>query len=140
MKFNEELDITGLKRALVAYKKMIKYANNVKNKVELDDYENHVVRAALIQHFEFSYELAVRFMLRFLTREGIEVSRSKRVIFREALLIGLIDDFEKWITFTDARNETSHSYDENIAEEVSSIAYSFYEEFERFTQTLENLL
>lgn len=93
MKFNEELDITGFKKAIIAYEKMIVYKNKKSEMEVSDDYERHVIRAAFIQHFEFSYELCWKFILRFLTREGIEISRSKRVIFREALSIGLIDDF-----------------------------------------------
>lgn len=138
--FNKDLDLTGLKRALNAFDKMMTYMEKVSAKEEQDEYENHVVRAALIQHFEFSYELCWKFMLRYLVREGIEVSRSKRVIFREALLLGLIKDFEQWIIYTDARNETSHSYDEEVAEEVSEVAKVFYQDFSAFVEKLEAIL
>lgn len=142
MTFNDTLDITGLKRALVAYTKMMKFINKLESKSEeeTDDYEKHVAQAALIQHFEFSYELAWKFMQRFLEREGIEVGRSKRVIFREALQMHLIKDFEEWIKYTDARNETSRTYDEAVAEEVGIVARKFFPEFERFIETLESKL
>ena len=50
---------------------------------------------------------------------------SRRDLFRKALAQRLISDFELWIEFHEARNSTSHNYDETNSERVYSVALSF---------------
>lgn len=89
--------------------------------------KDDVVRDATIQRFEYTYELAWKMMKRHLTWAGISDvdSRYRRELFREAARVGLIDDAETWFDYHDARNETSHTYDEAKAEEVYLTARSF---------------
>jgi len=142
MTFDDSLDITALKNALEAYRKMITFMNKMESKPveEIDEYEEHVIQAALSQHFKFSYELCWKFMKRFIEREGVNVGLSKRNIFRESLAMELIKDFDEWVKYTEARNETSHTYDEAVADEVAEVAKVFFPEFERFVKTLESKL
>ncbi len=89
--------------------------------------KDDVVRDATIKRFEYTYELAWKMMKRHLTWAGIseEDIRYPKGIFREAARVGLIDDAEPWFDYQQARNETSHTYDEAKAEEVYLIARSF---------------
>jgi hypothetical protein len=57
--------------------------------------------------------------------EGQENSLTRKEFFRHAGERGLIDDFPEWVKFYQARNLTSHTYNEEIAEEVYVIAKEF---------------
>ena len=50
---------------------------------------------------------------------------TRRELFRQAVENRLIDDVELWMSFHAARNETSHIYDSDTAEEVSEVAERF---------------
>lgn len=73
-------------------------------------------RDATIQRFEFCVELAWKVAIKSL---GVPVT-SPRPAMRELLRAGLIQNIDRWFDFIDARNKSSHSYDENIASEVFS--------------------
>ena len=142
MTFNDTLDISALKNAYIAYGKMIERARltELKEKELLEFYEFEGVQAGLIQHFEFSYELSWKFMERFFVREGLPSGFTRKGLFREAIRVGLIEDFHGWVKYNEARNKTSHTYDEVTAEEVYEAAKVFFLEFERFIAALESKL
>jgi nucleotidyltransferase substrate binding protein (TIGR01987 family) len=86
------------------------------------------LRDSVIQRFEYSYELAWKAIRKQLIDElgSSEVDGlSRRDLFRKALAQRLISDFELWIEFHEARNSTSHNYDETNSERVYSVALSF---------------
>ena len=142
MTFDDTLDITALTSARQAYTNMMRRAEETerKDENELEFYEFESVQAGLIQHFEFSYELSWKFMERFFVREGLSTKMTRKALFREALKFQLILDFDEWVKYNDARNRTSHTYDEVTAEEVYLIAKEFFHEFKRFITALESLL
>ena len=92
----------------------------------------------LIQSFEFSFELAWKLMKDFLTSKGIfEIIGSKDAI-RQAFSDGIIQNGEIWMNMIDSRNETSHAYDEKIAEKVvEDISNSYIAEFNIFLATMK---
>ena len=101
--------------------------------------KNEFIRDATIQRFEYTYELAWKMVKRHLDWRGFgdTASLSKRDLWREAAKIGLIDDAEKWFEYHQARNETSHTYDENTAEEVCAAALKFAPDARRLLIALE---
>lgn len=123
----EKLDIRSLIKAYDSFTKVLKYAEEIElNKDNNISYAEEAARAAVIQHFEYTYELSWKMMERFIKiDEGREDSLTRKGLFRRAGEIGLIDDFHKWIEFHEARNLTSHTYDEETAEEVYSTAKKF---------------
>ncbi len=50
---------------------------------------------------------------------------SPKLALREMLKSNLISNIEQWFDFIDARNKSSHAYDENIAAEVFSCIGGF---------------
>lgn len=72
---------------------------------------------ATIQRFEFSVELFWKLLKRLLLDLGQETNYPKAVL-REAFSTGLIDQEQKWIQMLDDRNETSHTYDEELADVI----------------------
>lgn len=75
------------------------------------------IRDAVIQRFEFCWELAWKALKLRLQQLGVE-ALNPRDIFREALANGLIHDGNSWSEAQRKRNLTSHTYDEKLADEV----------------------
>lgn len=77
-----------------------------------------VVQAGAIQAFEFSFELAWKWLQARLREEGIE-ARSPRECLRQAQTLGWLgDDGEVWLGMLAARNQMSHTYDVERAVDV----------------------
>ena len=124
----EKLDISSLIKAYDSFTNVLKYAEEIQANQENNIfYAEEAARAAVIQHFEYTYELSWKMMKRFIEiDEGREDSLTRKGLFRRAGEIGIIDDFSKWIEFHDARNLTSHTYDEETAELVYAAAKKFH--------------
>ncbi|MEY4064538.1 MAG: hypothetical protein RIR26_746 [Pseudomonadota bacterium] len=93
--------------------------------------KNDFIRDSVIQRFEFTYELAWKAIRKQVIHEIGEESvdgLSRRDLFRRALQQKLISDFELWVLFHEARNSTSHNYDEKNAEKVYQVALRFLPE------------
>lgn len=90
--------------------------------------KDEFMRDAVIQRFEYTYELCWKMLRRKLIEDFGEsevVMLSRRELFRMAADYGLISDSRPWIIYHRARNETSHIYDEHKAEEVYQVARQF---------------
>ncbi len=95
-------------------------------KASTDD-EFKVARDACIQRFEFSIELAWKVSAKIMGSR----STAPKMVIREMAQNGLISNPELWLEFVDARNRTSHTYDENVAKEVFEVVKSFLPEGEK---------
>jgi|1048.fasta_scaffold35134_2 nucleotidyltransferase substrate binding protein (TIGR01987 family) len=102
--------------------------------------KNEFMRDSVIQRFEFTYELAwkaIRKQVVFEIGEASVDGLSRRDLFRRALQQKLISDFELWLLFHEARNSTSHNYDEGNAEKVYHVALRFLPEAQGLLATLK---
>jgi len=92
-------------------------------------------KQGLIQGFEYTHELAWNTLKDYLSEKGIIGLVGSKDSVRSAFRNGLISHGEIWMDMIKARNLTSHTYDETIAENVSnSIINTFYPVFEDFAQ------
>jgi nucleotidyltransferase substrate binding protein (TIGR01987 family) len=89
--------------------------------------DDEIVQMALVQAFEFTYELAWNVMKDYLESEGFdEVANAKQTI-RIAFQAELITDAEKWMEMIQKRNLASHTYNQKILREtVQYIKDEFY--------------
>jgi len=90
--------------------------------------KDEFIRDAVIQRFAYTYELCWKFIKRDLSEDlGAETINmlSRRDLFRTAADKGLIADPVPWFTFHKARNETSHTYNKQTAEQTYLIALEF---------------
>lgn len=85
------------------------------------DVEKKAFRDAAIQRFEFTIELSWKTSMKILGSTTL----AAKVAIREMARNDLINDPEAWLKFIDGRNETSHSYDEDIAQKVYSLILNF---------------
>ncbi|MCX7111171.1 MAG: nucleotidyltransferase substrate binding protein [Proteobacteria bacterium] len=79
---------------------------------------SNLEKQGLIQAFEFTYELAWNTLKDYLVYQGIQNIVGSRDTIREAFNRELIDDGEAWMAMLIDRNKTSHTYNEEIAEEI----------------------
>ncbi len=82
--------------------------------------ENPIVRDAVIQRFEFSFELVWKTLKLYLERQGHECGGPRQVL-KKAFADGLIatpEEADVWLQMLEDRNLTSHAYDEALATRI----------------------
>ena len=95
-----------------AYSQLSKYGE----KSELNDME----KQGLIKAFEFTYELAWNTLKDYLEYQGIQGVVGSRDATRQAFKNELISDGEGWMKMLESRNKTSHTYNEEVAAEITA--------------------
>ncbi len=94
----------------------------------------------LIKAFEFTHELAWNVMKDYFEYQGITGITGSRDAIREAFNTGLIEDGQSWMDTIKSRNETSHTYNEETAEEISdNITNRYFELFTIFQKQMEKI-
>ena len=101
--------------ALAAYGKALNRLKEV-----LAENETTIVRDALIQRFEFTFEAAWRAAYRWLRARGVAVGEEAFAVLPRALSLSLISNEAGWTELRQRRNLTSHTYDEALAVEVAA--------------------
>ena len=97
-----------------------------------------IVRDSAIRRFEFCLDLAWKTVKAFLEeKQGIRCASSKEC-FREAYHHGLIDYTDQWLRFVDMRNETVHTYNQDLAEKIFSELPAALERMEQLLITIKN--
>ena len=147
MKFDEPLDISDLVNSAENFYKTLKRALRTATHdpnityFEGEDYEfvYRFSRAATIQMFEITVENAWKLMQRWIkiNADAKIHEKPKRELFRTAHQCGLISDPVLWWEFFDGRNRTSHTYHEEVAEEVYELAKKFDIPLKEFIERLE---
>src|SRR5687768_12282090 len=96
---------------------------------ELSDLEQQ----GLIQAFEFTHELAWNALKDFLESRGTNHLYGSKDATRAAFAQGLIENGDAWMEMIDSRNQTSHTYNEETADEIAAaIVSSYVPEFSSF--------
>ena len=94
----------------------------------------------LIQGFEFTHELAWNLLKDYLQHQGIAGIIGSRDATRLAFQNALISDGEGWMAMIQARNRSSHTYNEKTAQEIAAaILGSFVPRFEEFHRRFSDL-
>lgn len=114
----------------------------------LEEYEknpNEFVKDSCIQRFEFTYELSHKFIKRYLelteaNPEEIEEMTFQQLIRRATERGLLLNDWESWKDYRKSRGKTSHTYDEETADEVFEDIPVFLKEAEYLYKRLEERL
>lgn len=110
------------------------------NKFLAQDKLNELEQQGLIQAFEYTYELAWNTIKDFFTDQGENEIFGSRDAFRLAFERGLIDNGDIWMEMIKSRTLTSHTYNEDIAEEIAeAVIHSYYNEFISLHKKLNSL-
>jgi nucleotidyltransferase substrate binding protein (TIGR01987 family) len=115
----------------VSFEKMDKALSQLQSAVSKDP-ANDLERDGVIQRFEYTIELLWKVSKKVLEENGVMAIAPKDVI-RELANIGWISNPNELIEFLKMRNETSHSYKEDVAQAV-------YEASKKFAVAAESLI
>ena len=98
-------------------------------------------RAAAIQAFEFSYELAIKMIRRQLAlivaNPGALRETDFADLMRDAADAGIVRDAPAYMRYREMRNTTSHTYDARRAEEVVAAIDEFLHDMRHLLTKLE---
>ncbi len=115
------LDLSSLRKALASLDR-----GCARSRLTPDDEE---LRDAVIQRFEFTYELCWKMLKRRLEMDAAVSSVIDRLSFPDLMRVGaehgLIADVERWLVYRHQRNMTSHVYDAVVAWDVYRTALEF---------------
>ncbi|MEO5334438.1 MAG: nucleotidyltransferase substrate binding protein [Magnetococcus sp. YQC-5] len=115
---------------LKAFQTLVK-AVELARRRELSELEQQGV----IQGFEFTHELAWNVLKDYLEDKGIMGLIGSKDATRMAFKNGLIEQGEEWMAMIRARNQTSHTYNLDVAKAVvQAILHDFYPAFVAMTE------
>lgn len=103
----------------------------------LSQEKNDFIRDSAIQRFEFVFDISWKTIKAFLEEYHNVTCTSPKTCFREAFHQGLIDYDEFWIDLADLRNKTTHTYKEELAEEVYNILPKALSYFQKLLEKIE---
>ncbi|MFT4204386.1 MAG: nucleotidyltransferase substrate binding protein [Chitinophagaceae bacterium] len=105
---------------------------------DIDD----IYKQGLIQSFEFTHELAWKVMQDFAKEQGFNEIRGSKDATRYGAQVGLVDNGHTWMDMILSRNETSHTYNEETAndifEEILTTYYPLLRDFETKMNNIKN--
>ena len=86
------------------------------------DPESTVIRDGVIQRFEFSFELAWKSLRDYMADQGADMSGVvfPKQVLKAAYAAGLLPSEEIWLLMLEARNITSHVYDDQQAAKIAA--------------------
>ena len=79
---------------------------------------NEMEEQGLIKAFEYTYELSWKTLQDLLKERGYQDIVGPRPVIEQSFQDGYITDGKAWMQMHKSRNLTSHTYDEEIAEEI----------------------
>lgn len=99
-----------------------------------------ILKEGLIQRFEYTHELAWNVMKDFLEDRGVSGLFGSRDATRQAFEVELIADGKIWMDMISSRNKSSHTYNEEIADEIFvKILEEYFPAFLSFKQAMEKM-
>lgn len=121
-------DVTALEKATTSFLQLYPRVTDEAFMSQQDEIIRLGLQAGLIQNFEFTYELCWKAMKRWLENNispNIADGVPRRELFRMAAENLLIEDVNEWMTYHSARNDSSHRYGMEIAEDVLQVLADF---------------
>jgi len=100
-----------------------------------------IEQQGLIKAFEFTHELAWNVMKDYFEYQGDTSIMGSRDATRQAFQRNLIAHGEGWMEMIKSRNMTSHTYNQDIADDISEKVISeYFRLFQEFNDTLQELV
>ncbi len=116
--------------------KRLKGAVDLEKQRPLSDLE----KQGTIQAFEFTHELAWKTLKDLLESRGNTEIYGSKDATRQAFQLGILRNGEVWMDMIKSRNQSSHTYEEEIAEKIfSKISTDYADELVQLQQELQKL-
>ena len=140
-----EQRFSNFNKALLKLEESVNYINhNFLDKEDgLDDEDlgyivDELIKEGLIQRFEYTHELAWNVMKDYALFQGNSTIGGSRDATREAYKLQIIENADVWMDMIQSRNKTSHTYNEEIANEIyDKIIHEYSQLFLDFQKTME---
>jgi len=134
--------LTNFIKAYSKLQEAVEPIRNNKNKgywvrLSEESFVDDLVKDGVIQRFEYAHELAWNVMKDFLEASGNVGLYGSRDATREALSKGLLENGDIWMDMIKSRNKTSHTYNEETAEQIYDKIIDEY--FDVFTAFLNKM-
>lgn len=121
-----KLNLTALHDALRALDKSLGYLSS---DLARDTSLREQFRAACIQAFEFTYEVAYKMLKRQLEQMASDPTEVDRMTFMQVIRTGaeagLVADIARFRDYREQRNATSHTYNASKAEQILAVLPHF---------------
>lgn len=132
------LDVSSLRNALTALEKSLKFlASDMARDPDLHEQ----FRAAAIQAFEFTHELAFKMLKRQLEQMAADPAAIDTMgymdVIRTGAEAGLITDIARYRDYREKRDITSHTYDQGKAEQIVGVLKDFRNDVRHLLTELE---
>jgi nucleotidyltransferase substrate binding protein (TIGR01987 family) len=116
-----KLDFTSLEKAVASLEKAVIRSKGVPHDEEIRD--------AVIQRFEYTFELCWKMMKRQLELEVPHPAELDTMPYKDLIRLaaekGMMGEVKNWMVYRSQRNMTSHVYDSSKAEQVYQSAVQF---------------
>ncbi len=101
---------------------------------------NELEIQGIIQSFEYTYELAWNVMKDFLKEKGNQNIFGSRDAITESYKLGLIANGDGWMNMFKDRNQTSHTYNEEVVNQIyKNITEHYFQLFIDFQSKMSQL-
>ena len=134
-----KLDYSSLESAVAQLQRSFDFLHGDLARTDPDLREQF--RAATIQAFEFTYELAVKMIQRQLAQIVANPDALREMDFadrmRDAADAGIVRDAPSYVRYRELRNKTSHTYDADWAEKTVSVIDEFLRDVRFLVQELQ---
>lgn len=141
-----EQRFSNFRKALKKLSEAVLYIRNEidEKEVEIQSDEDikevlgEIIKEGLIQRFEYTYEMAWNVMKDYALYQGNSELAGSRDAIRYAFSTNLIKDGEMWMDMMKSRIKTSHTYNEETANEIYlKIINEYYDAFNEFEKVME---
>ena len=129
-----EQRFSNFNKALKKLSEAIDYVKKNPKEEVLDE----ILKEGIIQRFKYTHELAWNVMKDFLLEIGDVTLYGSKDATREAFKAELIKDGDVWMEMIKSRNKTSHTYNEETAQEIYlKILNEYHAVFLKFQEAME---
>ncbi len=109
--------------------------------IEKGENLNELEEQGMIQAFEYTFELAWNLIKDYYEFQGSSNIQGSRDAFRLAFNRGLISDGDAWMKMIESRTKTSHTYNEETADEIAkAVLNQYYQLFRNLFETMESII
>ncbi len=126
------------KKAVARLRESVDRLTNFKQTCPRDEQKICECRDALIKRFELACDICWQYGQVYLEVKAGLIHNVPKSVFRELLRIGLLseDQVVQALEMVDARNQTTHTYDDEFAEKISEEIRAFCTLLEQFLSFL----
>ena len=108
------------KKAILAKNDSLQQALGTLEEALQIPFTNDLLRDGAIQRFEYCFELAWKTVKLAIEYEDKETGGSPRTILSKGIILGILNDEEDWFRMLLERNNSVHTYKQDVAREIAS--------------------